>query len=165
MAVTAKPVVTYSRRECGGGVRLHRGGAGTAGCVLAARLSEDANARVLLVEAGSSARTRAMTVPSAWPENLGSAADWANVTTTGRRRAGGISTGPRRGRIRCHQRHGLRARAPGGPRPWKLCAVLRNGLAGACPRPAPLPDLAAAGPRGVPAGPSRLRPGDLISVR
>src|SRR6201995_4297079 len=56
-------------------------GAGTAGCVLAARLSEDERVRVLLLEAGSGDRTRAMTVPSAWPENLGSSADWAQPTT------------------------------------------------------------------------------------
>jgi len=56
-------------------------GAGTAGCVLAARLSEDPAASVLLLEAGSAERTRAMAVPNAWPENLGSAADWAQVTT------------------------------------------------------------------------------------
>ena len=56
-------------------------GAGTAGCVLAARLSEDPGTRVLLLEAGGPARTRAMTVPDAWPELLGTAADWADVTT------------------------------------------------------------------------------------
>lgn len=56
-------------------------GAGTAGCVVAARLSQDADARVLLVEAGRPERTPAMTVPNAWPGNLGSTADWANVTT------------------------------------------------------------------------------------
>jgi len=56
-------------------------GAGSAGCVLAARLSENPGARVLLLEAGSADRTRAMTVPNAWPENLGSAADWGYVTT------------------------------------------------------------------------------------
>jgi choline dehydrogenase len=56
-------------------------GAGTAGCVLAARLSEEPGARVLLLEAGSAERTRAMTVPNAWPENLGSAADWGYLTT------------------------------------------------------------------------------------
>jgi choline dehydrogenase-like flavoprotein len=57
-------------------------GAGTAGCVLAARLTEEPGARVLLLEAGSAERTRAMAVPSAWPENLGSAADWGYVTTS-----------------------------------------------------------------------------------
>jgi choline dehydrogenase len=56
-------------------------GGGTAGCVLAARLSEDPAARVLLLEAGSSERTPATTVPNAWPSNLGTAADWAGVTT------------------------------------------------------------------------------------
>jgi choline dehydrogenase len=55
-------------------------GAGSAGCVVAARLARDPAARVLLLEAGSSARTQAMTVPNAWPENLGSAANWADVT-------------------------------------------------------------------------------------
>src|SRR5579859_1844053 len=57
-------------------------GAGTAGCVLAARLSAAPGARVLLLEAGSADRTRAMTVPNAWPENLGSAADWGYLTTS-----------------------------------------------------------------------------------
>jgi choline dehydrogenase len=55
-------------------------GAGTAGCVVAARLSQDSSARVLLLEAGGLQRTEAMTVPAAWPDNLGSAADWANLT-------------------------------------------------------------------------------------
>jgi choline dehydrogenase len=56
-------------------------GAGTAGCVLASRLSADSRVRVLLLEAGRSDRSRAMTVPNAWPENLGTDADWAQVTT------------------------------------------------------------------------------------
>jgi choline dehydrogenase len=65
-------------------------GAGTAGCVVAARLTRDADARVLLLEAGTAERTRAMTVPNAWPENLGSAADWGNVTT-GQADAGAVA--------------------------------------------------------------------------
>jgi choline dehydrogenase len=55
-------------------------GGGSAGCIVAARLAQDPSARVLLLEAGSSERTRATTMPNAWPENLGSAADWASVT-------------------------------------------------------------------------------------
>jgi choline dehydrogenase len=56
-------------------------GAGSAGCVLAARLSEDAACTVLLLEAGGAERTQAMTVPSAWPQNLGSDAEWGYLTT------------------------------------------------------------------------------------
>jgi choline dehydrogenase len=36
---------------------------------------------VLLIEAGGAERTLAMSVPNAWPQNLGTAADWADVTT------------------------------------------------------------------------------------
>jgi len=42
-------------------------GAGTAGWVVAARLSQAADVLVLLLEAGGPERTRAMTVPNAWP--------------------------------------------------------------------------------------------------
>ena len=56
-------------------------GAGSAGCVVAARLSEDVGCTVLLLEAGRAERTRAMTVPNAWPENLGTPAEWGYLTT------------------------------------------------------------------------------------
>jgi choline dehydrogenase-like flavoprotein len=55
-------------------------GGGTAGCVLAARLSENDAARVLLLEAGSRQPLEAMSVPPAWPALQGSPADWADTT-------------------------------------------------------------------------------------
>ena len=55
-------------------------GAGSAGCVLAARLSENENARVLLLEAGGRHRLDAAAVPPAWPTLLGSSMDWCSST-------------------------------------------------------------------------------------
>jgi choline dehydrogenase len=56
-------------------------GAGTAGCVLAARLSEDPDTSVLLVEAGGDDRRRSVQVPGLWETNLGSETDWQYRTT------------------------------------------------------------------------------------
>jgi choline dehydrogenase len=51
-------------------------GAGTAGCVVAARLADQKNARVLLIEAGGGDFGPAVTDPAQWPTNLGSERDW-----------------------------------------------------------------------------------------
>ena len=55
-------------------------GAGSAGCVLAARLSEDANARVLLLEAGGPASSPNVKIPAAFPNLFKSKWDWNFAT-------------------------------------------------------------------------------------
>lgn len=55
-------------------------GAGTAGCVLGARLSQDPGVAVCLLEAGSGEQPDAVAVPMAWPTLQGTEADWADVT-------------------------------------------------------------------------------------
>ncbi|SPQ20169.1 edb51bc1-333e-4a33-8647-c87830b3d5fd [Thermothielavioides terrestris] len=52
-------------------------GGGTAGLVLAARLSEDANVQVLVLEAGDDLSTDArVNVPAMWPQLQGTETDW-----------------------------------------------------------------------------------------
>jgi choline dehydrogenase len=55
-------------------------GAGTAGSVIASRLSENADMRVLLLEAGSNAPLPEMEVPGYWPVLLGTSASWGETT-------------------------------------------------------------------------------------
>jgi choline dehydrogenase len=55
-------------------------GAGTAGCVLAARLSEDASARVLLLEAGGPDTRAEIRIPAAFYKLFRTECDWAYQT-------------------------------------------------------------------------------------
>jgi choline dehydrogenase len=55
-------------------------GAGTAGCTLAARLTENPSSHVLLIEAGPPGRRREIAAPSAFPKLLGSSIDWNDAT-------------------------------------------------------------------------------------
>ncbi|POX42592.1 choline dehydrogenase [Streptomyces sp. Ru73] len=56
-------------------------GAGSAGCVLAARLSEDPTVRVALVEAGGPDRRQEVRIPAAFPKLFKTAYDWDFTTT------------------------------------------------------------------------------------
>lgn len=55
-------------------------GGGTAGCVLANRLTEDPNITVLLLEAGGSDRLREVQAPAAFPKLFKTPGDWAYET-------------------------------------------------------------------------------------
>lgn len=54
-------------------------GAGTSGCVVAARLAADPKTQVLLLEAGGSDETELIENPNRWPMTLGSELDWGFV--------------------------------------------------------------------------------------
>jgi choline dehydrogenase len=71
-------------------------GGGTAGCVIASRLSENESTNVLLVETGSAEPLELMTVPPAWPALLHSSANWGECTV--KQAATGTSTILARGR-------------------------------------------------------------------
>src|SRR5918993_4895249 len=51
-------------------------GAGSAGCVLANRLSADPSARVLLLEAGGKDRSPNIRIPAAFPKQFHTKLDW-----------------------------------------------------------------------------------------
>ncbi|HEY9623947.1 MAG TPA: GMC family oxidoreductase N-terminal domain-containing protein [Crinalium sp.] len=55
-------------------------GAGSAGCVVVNRLTEDRETTVLLLEAGNPATKPEIQMPASWPSLLGSEVDWAYFT-------------------------------------------------------------------------------------
>ncbi len=55
-------------------------GAGSAGCVLANRLTEDSNVKVLLLEAGCPDKKQEIQIPAAFPKLFKTECDWAYFT-------------------------------------------------------------------------------------
>jgi choline dehydrogenase len=56
-------------------------GAGSAGCVLASRLSANPQTRVLLIEAGGADSKKEIRIPVAWGKLFKSTFDWDYSTT------------------------------------------------------------------------------------
>jgi choline dehydrogenase len=70
-------------------------GAGSAGCAVAARLSEDADARVVVLEAGGPDTLEAIHQPPMWPTLWGTEVDWAYETTPQAANGGLVHQWPR----------------------------------------------------------------------
>src|ERR1700754_3110178 len=72
-------------------------GGGSAGCVIASRLSEHDDLRVLLLEAGTAETSIDMATPPAWPTLLQTSVNWGGTTVP--QRATGTSVPIARGRV------------------------------------------------------------------
>jgi choline dehydrogenase len=70
-------------------------GAGSAGCALAGRLSEDRSAHVTVLEAGGPDTAEGIAIPQAWPTLWGTEVDWAYETTPQAGSAGQVHQWPR----------------------------------------------------------------------
>ncbi|HEX2105308.1 MAG TPA: lycopene cyclase family protein [Solirubrobacteraceae bacterium] len=70
-------------------------GAGSAGCAVAARLSEDEDARVVVLEAGGPDTLEAIHQPPMWPTLWGTEVDWGYETAPQAGAAGQVHQWPR----------------------------------------------------------------------
>jgi choline dehydrogenase len=75
----APEALSIRRREVGEVFDFIVCGAGSSGSVVAARLAEDGNASVLLLEAGEDDEAETVSNPAMWPLNLGTSRDWGFV--------------------------------------------------------------------------------------
>ena len=89
-------------------------GSGSAGCVIASRLTENSDVTVLLIEAGGCDAPDDSFHPTRWPLAVGGEADWAYGPLPTR-----LARAERRGGTRAHggwefvaKWHGLHARRP-----------------------------------------------------
>ncbi|HEX5386846.1 MAG TPA: GMC family oxidoreductase N-terminal domain-containing protein [Gemmatimonadales bacterium] len=90
-------------------------GAGSAGCVVSTRLSENPDVRVLLLEAGGSDAHAAVEDPTRWPTLFYGALDWGYSTTAQHHAAGRVVHCPRGKMIGgCHS-HNANAWVRGHP--------------------------------------------------
>src|SRR5215469_11565670 len=72
--------VRLNQQKLASGLKSHYDfivcGAGTSGCVVAARLAADMNTDVLLLEAGGTDEREVVMNPNHWPMTLGTELDW-----------------------------------------------------------------------------------------
>jgi choline dehydrogenase len=85
-------------------------GGGSAGCVLATRLTEDEGRRVLLLEAGGPDVDDRIKIPAAFSQLFRTRYDWSYATTPQQHVAAGVAARPGPRGLVLDQRHALRPR-------------------------------------------------------